>query len=36
MITDDFRMPGVFDAEQPAAPNASAADKLLAFAGRRI
>ena len=36
MITDDLRMPGVFDAEQPTAPDASAADKLLAFAGRKI
>ena len=36
LITDDFRMPGVFDAEQPANPNASAADKLLAFAGRKV
>ena len=36
LITDDFRKPGVFDAEQPAPPNASAADQLLAFAGRRV
>jgi hypothetical protein len=36
MITDDLRMQGVFDAELPAAPNASAADKLLARAGRKI
>ena len=36
LITDDFRRPGVFDAEQPAPPNASAADQLLAFAGRRV
>ena len=36
LITDDFRMPGVFDAEQPAPPNASTADKLLAFAGRKV
>jgi uncharacterized protein (TIGR03086 family) len=36
LITDDFRQPGVFDAEQPAPPNASAADQLLAFAGRRV
>ncbi len=36
MITDDLRMPGVFDAAQPAAPNSSAADKLLDFAGRKI
>ena len=32
LITDDFRAPGIFDAEQPAPPNASSADKLLAFA----
>src|SRR5437763_5748454 len=36
LITDDFRSPGIFDAEQPAPPNASAGDKLLAFAGRKI
>ena len=36
LITDDFRTPGIFDAEQPAPPNASAADKLLAFAGRKV
>jgi uncharacterized protein (TIGR03086 family) len=36
LITDDFRRPGVFDAEQPAPPNASTADKLLAFAGRKV
>ena len=36
LITDDFRAPGVFDAEQPAPPNASSADKLLAFAGRKV
>jgi uncharacterized protein (TIGR03086 family) len=36
LITDDFRAPGVFAAEQPAPPNASASDKLLAFAGRSI
>ena len=36
LITDDFRAPGIFDAEQPAPPNASAADKLLAFAGRKV
>src|SRR5262249_13260542 len=36
LITDDFRTPGVFDAEQPADPNASATDKLLAFAGRKV
>jgi uncharacterized protein (TIGR03086 family) len=36
LITDDFRKPGLFDAEQPADPDASAADKLLAFAGRKV
>jgi uncharacterized protein (TIGR03086 family) len=36
LITDDFRMPGMFNAEQPAGANASSADKLLAFAGRKI
>jgi uncharacterized protein (TIGR03086 family) len=36
LITEDFRAPGVFDAEQPAPPDASAADKLLAFAGRKV
>jgi uncharacterized protein (TIGR03086 family) len=36
LITDDFRIAGMFDAEQPASPNASSADKLLAFAGRKI
>jgi uncharacterized protein (TIGR03086 family) len=36
LITDDFRAPGVFDPEQSAPPNASAADRLLAFAGRKV
>jgi uncharacterized protein (TIGR03086 family) len=36
LITDDLRQPGMFDAEQPAGPNASASDKLLAFAGRKV
>jgi uncharacterized protein (TIGR03086 family) len=36
LITDDLRAPGMFDPEQPAASNASAADKLLAFAGRKV
>jgi uncharacterized protein (TIGR03086 family) len=36
LITDDFRTPGVFGAEQPAPPNASSADKLLAFTGRTV
>jgi uncharacterized protein (TIGR03086 family) len=36
LITPDFRRPGVFDAEQPAPPDATPADKLLAFAGRKV
>ena len=36
LITDDFRAPGVFDPEQPASPDATAAEKLLAFAGRTV
>jgi uncharacterized protein (TIGR03086 family) len=36
LITDDFRQPGAFGPEQQAGPNASAADKLLAFAGRTV
>jgi uncharacterized protein (TIGR03086 family) len=36
LITDDFRQPGVLDAEQQVGPNATAADKLLAFAGRKV
>ena len=36
LITPEFRAPGVFDPEQPAPPDASAADKLLAFAGRKV
>jgi uncharacterized protein (TIGR03086 family) len=36
LITDDFRAPGVFEAAQPVDSNASAADKLLAFAGRKV
>lgn len=36
LITDDRRMPGMFDAEQPVADDASAEDKLLAFAGRKV
>ena len=36
LVTDEFRTPGVFGAEQPAPANASAADKLLAFAGRKV
>ena len=36
LITDDFRNPGMFDAEQPVPEDASAEDKLLAFAGRKV
>jgi uncharacterized protein (TIGR03086 family) len=36
LITDDFRTPGMFESEQPAAADASAEDKLLAFAGRKV
>jgi uncharacterized protein (TIGR03086 family) len=36
MIGPDMRQPGMFDAEQPAADGATAADRLLAFAGRRV
>jgi uncharacterized protein (TIGR03086 family) len=36
LITDDFRTPGMFDPEQTAPEGASAADKLLAFAGRKV
>jgi uncharacterized protein (TIGR03086 family) len=36
MVGPDLRVPGVFDAEQPAPANASASDRLLAFAGRRV
>jgi uncharacterized protein (TIGR03086 family) len=36
LITDDFRAPGVFGAEQPVDASASPADKLLAFAGRKV
>jgi uncharacterized protein (TIGR03086 family) len=36
LVTADFRVPGVFDAEQPCADDAPAADKLLAFAGRKV
>jgi uncharacterized protein (TIGR03086 family) len=35
LIGPEMRQPGVFDAEQEAAASASAADRLLAFAGRR-
>jgi uncharacterized protein (TIGR03086 family) len=36
LITPEFRQPGVFDAEQPCPDDASAEDKLLAFAGRKV
>jgi uncharacterized protein (TIGR03086 family) len=36
MIGPDLRQPGVFDTEQPAPEGASAADRLLAFAGRKL
>jgi len=36
LITDDFRTPGMFDAEQPVGADAPAEDKLLAFAGRKV
>ena len=36
LITEDFRQPGVFNAEKPAPPNATPAEKLLAFAGRTV
>jgi uncharacterized protein (TIGR03086 family) len=36
LIGPDFRVPGMFDAEQTAPEGASAEDKLLAFAGRKV
>jgi len=36
MIGPELRQPGLFDAEQSAPSGASADDKLLAFAGRRV
>ena len=36
MIGPDFRKPGIFDAEQPCADDAPVADRLLAFAGRKV
>jgi hypothetical protein len=36
MIGPELRQPGVFDSEQSIASDASAEDRLLAFAGRRI
>jgi uncharacterized protein (TIGR03086 family) len=35
-IGPDFRRPGIFDDEQEAPPGASTADRLLAFAGRKV
>ena len=32
----EWRRPGIFGDEQPAADDASATDKLLAFAGRKV
>jgi uncharacterized protein (TIGR03086 family) len=36
LITPELRMPGLFDAEQPCAPDATATQQLLAFAGRKV
>jgi uncharacterized protein (TIGR03086 family) len=36
MITPELRMPGLFDVEQPAPPAATPAQRLLAFAGRKV
>jgi uncharacterized protein (TIGR03086 family) len=36
MVGPDLRQPGLFDAEQPAPEGASATDRLLAFAGRKV
>jgi uncharacterized protein (TIGR03086 family) len=36
MITAEWRRPGIFGDEQPAPDDASATDKLLAFAGRKV
>jgi uncharacterized protein (TIGR03086 family) len=36
LIGPDFRKPGIFGPEQPAPAGASAGDKLLAFAGRKV
>jgi uncharacterized protein (TIGR03086 family) len=36
MIGPDFRQPGVFDAEQPCPDDAPVAQRLLAFAGRKV
>jgi uncharacterized protein (TIGR03086 family) len=36
MISPEMRRPGVLDAEQPVPADATVADRLLAFAGRKI
>ena len=36
MIGPDLRVPGLFNAEQPIAESAPVADRLLAFAGRKV
>ena len=36
IVQPEMRQPGVFDAEQPVAADAPVADRLLAFAGRKI
>ena len=36
MLSPEMRRPGVFDAEQPVPADAAIADRLLAFAGRKI
>jgi len=36
MISPEMRRPGVLDAEQPVPAHATAADRLLAFAGRKV
>lgn len=36
MIGPELRIPGVFDPEQPVADDAAPADRLLAFAGRKV
>ena len=36
IISPDFRKPGIFDAEVEVGPDAPRADRLLAFAGRKV
>jgi uncharacterized protein (TIGR03086 family) len=36
MVGPELRQPGLYDAEQPAPADAPIADRLFAFAGRRI